>query len=166
MGLLSGPLAVTRFNAAVPPDGPDFERVRFFAIEPGSEVRERMGIVPFELDAPYEVGKGRWAFRVRIDRIKPDPTSVRERVKERRSRDSGNTVLSKEFPGGVLILTGANSAVGRAAVRCARRRAHRAAAGGDRHQPERGARPGLGEHGEGGADQGRERQPAGAGDAA
>ncbi len=31
---------------------------------------------------------------------------------ERRSRDSGNTVLSKEFPGGVLILTGANSAVG------------------------------------------------------
>ena len=37
---------------------------------------------------------------------------LRERVRERRSRDSGNTVLSKEFPGGVLILTGANSAVG------------------------------------------------------
>jgi len=37
---------------------------------------------------------------------------LRSRVKERRSRDSGNTVLSKEFPGGVLILTGANSAVG------------------------------------------------------
>jgi phage terminase large subunit GpA-like protein len=37
---------------------------------------------------------------------------LRERVKERRARDSGNTVLSKEFPGGVLILTGANSAVG------------------------------------------------------
>ena len=30
----------------------------------------------------------------------------------RRSRDSGNTVLSKEFPGGVLVMTGANSAVG------------------------------------------------------
>lgn len=82
MGLLSGPLAVTRFQAGVPPDGPDFERARFFAIEPGSEVRERMGFVPFELDAPYEVGQGRWAFRVRIDRVKPDPTSVRERVKE------------------------------------------------------------------------------------
>jgi phage terminase large subunit GpA-like protein len=38
---------------------------------------------------------------------------LRERVKEGRSRDSGNTVLSKEFPGGVLIiLIGANSAVG------------------------------------------------------
>ena len=29
-----------------------------------------------------------------------------------RSRDSGNTVLSKEFPGGVLVMTGANGAVG------------------------------------------------------
>ncbi len=34
------------------------------------------------------------------------------RVKDPRSRDSGNTVLMKEFAGGVLILTGANSAVG------------------------------------------------------
>lgn len=34
------------------------------------------------------------------------------RVKDPRSRDSGNTVLMKEFSGGVLILTGANSAVG------------------------------------------------------
>ncbi|GER08841.1 terminase [Kordiimonadales bacterium JCM 17843] len=29
-----------------------------------------------------------------------------------RSRDSGNTVLSKDFAGGILVLTGANSAVG------------------------------------------------------
>ena len=28
------------------------------------------------------------------------------------SRDSGNTVLSKDFPGGVLVMTGANSAAG------------------------------------------------------
>jgi phage terminase large subunit GpA-like protein len=34
------------------------------------------------------------------------------RVKDPRSRDSGNTQLMKEFPGGVLIMTGANSAVG------------------------------------------------------
>ncbi len=33
-------------------------------------------------------------------------------VKDPRSRDSGNTVLSKEFPGGVVMMTGANSAVG------------------------------------------------------
>jgi len=34
------------------------------------------------------------------------------KVPAARSRDSGNTVLSKEFPGGQLIVTGANSAVG------------------------------------------------------
>jgi len=33
-------------------------------------------------------------------------------VKESRSRDSGNTILSKEFPGGILVMTGANSAKG------------------------------------------------------
>lgn len=38
--------------------------------------------------------------------------ALRERVAEARSRDSGNTLLSKEFPGGVLVLTGANSASG------------------------------------------------------
>jgi phage terminase large subunit GpA-like protein len=37
---------------------------------------------------------------------------LRERVKDPRSRDSGNTMLAKEFPGGILIMTGANSAVG------------------------------------------------------
>ena len=37
---------------------------------------------------------------------------LREKVAPARSRDSGNTVLSKEFPGGILVMTGANSAVG------------------------------------------------------
>lgn len=82
MGLLSGTVAVTRFNVAVPPDGPDFERARFWEIEPGSEVRERMGVVPFELDAPYEVAQGRYAFRVRVDRVRPDATAVKERMRE------------------------------------------------------------------------------------
>lgn len=35
-----------------------------------------------------------------------------ERVADPRSRDSGNTLLAKEFPGGVLVMTGANSAAG------------------------------------------------------
>lgn len=35
-----------------------------------------------------------------------------ERIKDPRSRDSGNTQLVKEFPNGVLIMTGANSATG------------------------------------------------------
>ena len=82
MGLLSGTVAVTRFNVAVPQEGPDFERARFWEIEPGSEVRERMGVVPFELDAPYEVAQGRYAFRVRVDRVRPDATAVKERMRE------------------------------------------------------------------------------------
>ncbi len=82
MGFLSGIVAVTRFNVAVPQEGPDFERARFWEIEPGSEVRERMGVVPFELDAPYEVAQGRYVFRVRVDRVRPDATAVKERMRE------------------------------------------------------------------------------------
>lgn len=82
MGLLNGSVSVTRFNVVIPPEGPDFERIQFWAIDPASEVRERIGTVPFEIDAPYEVGQGRYAFRVRIDRIRPDSTAVKERVKE------------------------------------------------------------------------------------
>jgi phage terminase large subunit GpA-like protein len=37
---------------------------------------------------------------------------LRDLVQSPRSRDSGNTTLSKEFPGGILVMTGANSAVG------------------------------------------------------
>jgi phage terminase large subunit GpA-like protein len=37
---------------------------------------------------------------------------LRERIAESRARDSGNTMLAKEFRGGFLIITGANSAVG------------------------------------------------------
>ena len=82
MGILGKSVNVTRCNVAVPAEGPDFDAVAFYAIEPGSEVRERMGVVPFELDSPYLVGTGRWAFRVRVDRRRPDPTAVRERVRE------------------------------------------------------------------------------------
>jgi hypothetical protein len=82
MGILSGTVSVTRYNVAVPAEGPEFERGAFHEIEPGSEVRERAGFVPYELDAPYEVSKGRYAFRVRVDRLRPDATAVRERVRE------------------------------------------------------------------------------------
>ncbi len=37
---------------------------------------------------------------------------LRKRVASARSRDSGNTLLVKEFPGGVLVITGANSPAG------------------------------------------------------
>ena len=48
----------------------------------------------------------------RVEPLIEDVPELRERVKPARSRDSGNTMLSKEFVGGLLILTGANSAVG------------------------------------------------------
>ena len=50
--------------------------------------------------------------RQRIDPLLEETPALRERVAPPRARDSGNTMLSKEFPGGILVLTGANSAVG------------------------------------------------------
>jgi phage terminase large subunit GpA-like protein len=37
---------------------------------------------------------------------------LRDKVQDARSRDSGNTILAKEFLGGMIVLTGANSGVG------------------------------------------------------
>lgn len=48
----------------------------------------------------------------RIDPLIEESPELRELVMPSRSRDSGNTILGKRFPGGQLILTGANSAVG------------------------------------------------------
>lgn len=50
--------------------------------------------------------------RQRIDPLIDESPELRERVKPARSRDAGNTMLSKEFAGGILIMTRANSAVG------------------------------------------------------
>ena len=55
------------------------------------------------------------AKRLSQQRIEPlieESPDLRELVLPSRSRDAGNTVLAKRFPGGQLILTGANSAVG------------------------------------------------------
>ncbi len=46
-----------------------------------------------------------------IDPFLEDSKELKARVKPASSRDSGNMVLSKEFPDGVLVMTGANSAV-------------------------------------------------------
>lgn len=53
----------------------------------------------------------RWS-KQRVASLIDSTPVLRDRVKEARSRDSGNTVQSKEFPGGILVMTGANSAVG------------------------------------------------------
>lgn len=55
------------------------------------------------------------AMKVSKQRIRPmiEASAVlRARVREPRSRDAGNTIMTKEFDGGILILTGANSGVG------------------------------------------------------
>lgn len=55
------------------------------------------------------------ARKVSKQRIAPmiDTTpALRRLVKEPRERDSGNTVMVKEFEGGLLMMTGANSAAG------------------------------------------------------
>ena len=50
--------------------------------------------------------------RQRIDPLFDESERLRAKVRPARARDSGNTMLLKEFLGGVLIITGANSAVG------------------------------------------------------
>lgn len=82
MGLLSGSASVTRFAVTARPPEPDFEAAAFRAIAPGSEVRESIGFLPFEPGADYRVGHARWAFRLRVDRLRPDPTAVAERLKQ------------------------------------------------------------------------------------
>ncbi len=48
----------------------------------------------------------------RIDPLIEESAALAELIAPARSRDSGNTILAKEFRGGVLVMTGANSAVG------------------------------------------------------
>ena len=48
----------------------------------------------------------------RIDPLIEESAALAELIAPARSRESGNTILAKEFRGGVLVMTGANSAVG------------------------------------------------------
>lgn len=82
MGLLSGSVSVSRFNVVKLPRTVDFNKAVFQEIEPGSQVRESRGFVPLDVDESYEAGTKRWAFRVRMDRLRADPTLLRERFRE------------------------------------------------------------------------------------
>lgn len=48
----------------------------------------------------------------RINPLIESTPALRSRVAEPRSRDGGNSIFRKKFPGGELVMTGANSAVG------------------------------------------------------
>jgi len=54
----------------------------------------------------------------RIAPLIEDCPGLKALVKDSRSRDSGNTILAKEFPGGILVMTGANSAKGLRSMPC------------------------------------------------
>lgn len=50
--------------------------------------------------------------RQRIDPLIEECTTLKSVVSSPKAKDKGNTILSKDFQGGVLVMTGANSAVG------------------------------------------------------
>lgn len=58
------------------------------------------------------VDEARRFSRQRIDPMIATTPVLSGLVKESRSRDGGNSMLIKEFPGGILFLTGSNSATG------------------------------------------------------
>jgi phage terminase large subunit GpA-like protein len=48
----------------------------------------------------------------RLESMFTETPCLASKIAPARSRDSGNTMFSKEFPGGILLITGANSATG------------------------------------------------------
>ena len=54
----------------------------------------------------------------RLESLITETPVLSEKIAPARSRDSGNTMFSKEFPGGMMILTGANSATGLRSTPC------------------------------------------------
>jgi phage terminase large subunit GpA-like protein len=65
----------------------------FLAVQPTTELAKRLS-------------------QQRIEPLIEESPVLRALVAPARSRDSGNTILAKRFPGGQFVLTGANSAVG------------------------------------------------------
>lgn len=58
------------------------------------------------------VGTVQKLSKTRLDPMIAASPALSERIRPARSRDSGNTTFQKDFDGGTLILTGANSAAG------------------------------------------------------
>lgn len=74
----------------------------------GSMMHQNPG--PMMAVQPTSILAKRWS-RQRLGPMLDATPDLRALVKPARSRDSGNTTLLKEFPGGVLVIAGANSAV-------------------------------------------------------
>lgn len=54
----------------------------------------------------------------RLESMLTDTPCLSDKIAPSRSRDSGNTMFSKDFPGGMMLLTGANSATGLRSTPC------------------------------------------------
>lgn len=54
----------------------------------------------------------------RLESMITETPCLSDKIAPPRSRDSGNTMFSKEFPGGIMLLTGANSATGLRSAPC------------------------------------------------
>jgi phage terminase large subunit GpA-like protein len=54
----------------------------------------------------------------RLEGLISETPVLAEKIAPARARDSGNTMFSKEFPGGMMLLTGANSATGLRSTPC------------------------------------------------
>ena len=54
----------------------------------------------------------------RLESMISETPCLSEKIAPARSRDSGNTMFSKEFSGGIMLLTGANSATGLRSAPC------------------------------------------------
>ena len=73
----------------------------FIDVDPSPQI-----FVTYSVDMASRLSKHRVAPMLR------ESESLRGKVKEARSRDSGNTILDKEYDGGQLTLVGANSPAG------------------------------------------------------
>jgi len=54
----------------------------------------------------------------RLESLISETPCLADKIAPARSRDSGNTMFAKEFPGGMMLLTGANSATGLRSTPC------------------------------------------------
>jgi phage terminase large subunit GpA-like protein len=54
----------------------------------------------------------------RLESLISETPVLTEKIAPARSRDSGNTMFAKEFPGGMMLLTGSNSATGLRSTPC------------------------------------------------
>ena len=62
--------------------------------------------------AEFFLQDGQRISRQRIAPMLEETPALRRKVRENRSRDDANTTLMKDFAGGVLVISGANSAAG------------------------------------------------------